>query len=468
MNQELQAKLLKIAEALKVDDVKELVFCCGDNIKTIKKQNIHDARSLFKHLQEQFLVSEKDLSFLKEILHKIGRNDILTKHLSVTQKELAELKNSPRHISPYRSMLYDISQELESEDVEKVTFHMYHEKAKLSKTVSMLDVLTEMERDTSLSESNLEKLKYTLAVIGREDLRQKIELYENKVRQAKDLDSTKDKKPIQENPTNQPEEQKDDSGRGKNLEQYILDKNPHGWCVIVNNEDFGNGEKRTGTEKDAGAIRKVFNNRGYTVEEHKNLTGEGMLDIMKEYQKKDHSKNDSFICFILSHGDQGTVLGVDRKKMLIKNLTSCFNGRHCKSLIGKPKVFFIQACRGDELDGGVTCEGDGSTSTYECDGGSLPITADFLTAYASPEDYKSLRGSEGSIYIQKLCEILENPNHVQEDLKNILTILQKDIGDELYKVKDKGTIQHVKQMPSYTSELRKQLILPPPENIQSQ
>ncbi|XP_073489358.1 caspase-8-like [Aquarana catesbeiana] len=465
MNQELQAKLLNIAEALDDQAVKELVFCCGDNINTKKKRDIHDAQSLFEHLQEKVLVSEKDLSFLKEILCKIGRNDILTKHLSVTQEELEELQKSPRHISPYRSMLYDISQELDSEDVKKVKFHMYPEKAKLKKTESMLDVLTEMERDTFLSESNLEKLKGTLAVIGRKDLHQKVQSYENQGRQAKCLDSTQEKKPIQENPTNQPEELKDDSGRGKNLEQYILDKKPHGWCVIVNNKDFENGEKRIGTDEDAGAIRRVFKNRGYTVEEHKNLTAEKMLDIMKEYQKKDHAKKDSFICFILSHGGLGTVLGVDGEKVRIKDLTRCFNGRHCESLIGKPKVFFIQACRGDELDGGVSYEGDGSTSTYECDRGSLPIAADFLTAYASTEDYKSLRGPKGSIYIQKLCKILEDPHHIQEDLKNILTILQEDIGDELYNVKDEGVIQPGKQMPSHTSELRKKLILPPPENI---
>ncbi|XP_040213148.1 caspase-3-like isoform X2 [Rana temporaria] len=364
-------------------------------------------------------------------------------------------------------MLFDISQDLDSDDVKKVTFHMYHEKAIMKQEdVSMLDVITEMEKDAFLSESNLEKLKKTLTAIGREDVLLKIGSYENPGRQAKYLDSTQEKIPIQENPNNQPEELKADSGRGKNLEHYNLDKEPHGWCVILNNEDFENGVKRIGTDKDAGAIRRVFEHRRYTVEECKNLKGEKMLDIMKEYSEKDHANNDSFICFILSHGCQETVLGVDGKKVLIKDLTSCFNGQNCKSLIGKPKVFFIQACRGDELDGGVPYEGDGSTSTYECDGGTLPITADFLTAYASTEGYKCLRGLEGSVYIQKLCKILEDPDHFQDDLRDLLTKLQDDIAnDQPFKVKEKGVTQPGKQMPSYTSELRKKLILPRPENI---
>ncbi|CAI9578391.1 unnamed protein product [Staurois parvus] len=137
-----------------------------------------------------------------------------------------------------------------------------------------------------------------------------------------------------------------------------------------------------------------------------------MLDIMKKYQKEDHTNYDSFICFILSHGDKGTVLGVDGEEEFISNLISCFNGRNCETLIGKPKVFFIQACQGGELDAGVLYYEDDSAPIYECDGKSLPITADFLTAYSTTEDNVSLRSSDGSVFIQKLCKILEDPHHL--------------------------------------------------------
>nr|DBA20059.1 TPA: hypothetical protein GDO54_015800 [Pyxicephalus adspersus] len=325
-----------------------------------------------------------------------------------------------------------------------------------------------MEKDLLVKEDNLEKLKKTLAVIGRQDLRQKI-LSCEKQEEQNCLSSAQEKMPIQENPTNEIKE--DGSGKGRNLEQYTLDKNPHGWCVILNNEDFKIARNknpklndRSGTNKDAEAIKRVFEKRHYIVEEHKNLTKQNMLDVMKEYGKKDHSQKDSFICFILSHGHTGTVLGVDGEEVPIRNLTSCFNGPNCYFLIGKPKIFFIQACQGGKFDTGVPYEEDSSTCTHESDGGSLPVTADFLTAYASTEGYVSLRDpTEGSVYIQNLCKALDDPLYIQEDLKDILTILQNDIADEVKRIRTVPV--PVKQMPSYKSELRKKLILPPPENV---
>lgn len=473
MNQDIQGLLLQIVKKLDDQNVNDIVFLCGDTLTTTEKKEIEeDPNKLFTFLQRKGLLSKENVSFLKEILYKIGRIDILTEELSTISSELKELQNSPKYISTYRSLLYDISHELDSKDVKNVKFHLYPKLAKLKHTVSMLDVLNEMEKDLTVSATNLVKLKETLSLIGREDLRKRIESFQNQAAEAA-YDCTQEKLPIQENPTNQPMKLKAGSGKGMSLEQYNLDKEPHGWCLILNNEDFekaGRNEKnepilfdRHGTNKDAEAIKRVFKKRNYIVKEHKNLIGEEMLNIMEKYRKTDHSDEDSFICFILSHGDQGIVFGVDGKEVSIKQLTSCFNGQKCPTLNGKPKIFFIQACQGDEFDGGVPYEEDSCTSSHESDGGSLPTPADFLIAYASSEDYVSLRNGEGSVYIQKLCKALEHPDFVQYDLKDILTVIQKEIGDEQYNVNN----THVKQMPSYKSQLRKKLILPPSEETQN-
>jgi hypothetical protein len=50
---------------------------------------------------------------------------------------------------------------------------------------------------------------------------------------------------------------------------------------------------------------------------------------------------DCFICYILSHGDKGTVYGNHGEQASIYELTSYFPGSKCPSLARKPKVFFI-------------------------------------------------------------------------------------------------------------------------------
>lgn len=55
----------------------------------------------------------------------------------------------------------------------------------------------------------------------------------------------------------------------------------------------------------------------------------------------DHSRCASFVCVMLSHGDEGVFFGTDGSVEL-KTLTSLFRGDRCPSLVGKPKLFFIQ------------------------------------------------------------------------------------------------------------------------------
>ena len=60
--------------------------------------------------------------------------------------------------------------------------------------------------------------------------------------------------------------------------------------------------------------------------------------------QQDHSDADCFVCIILSHGRQGYVYGTDGLVM-IESLTKHFKGDVCESLAGKPKLFFLQACK---------------------------------------------------------------------------------------------------------------------------
>lgn len=68
--------------------------------------------------------------------------------------------------------------------------------------------------------------------------------------------------------------------------------------------------------------------------------------VRSPVSRDDHSRCASFVCVLLSHGDEGLFFGTDQA-VQIKTLTSLFRGDHCLSLVGKPKLFFIQVCMGE-------------------------------------------------------------------------------------------------------------------------
>jgi len=56
---------------------------------------------------------------------------------------------------------------------------------------------------------------------------------------------------------------------------------------------------------------------------------------------EDHSQRDCFVCVILSHGLDGRVFGIDGT-VTTNQILNPFKGDRCPSLVGKPKLFFIQ------------------------------------------------------------------------------------------------------------------------------
>lgn len=152
----------------------------------------------------------------------------------------------------------------------------------------------------------------------------------------------------------------------------------------------------------------------FTVEVMEDLTASDIKDAIMKYAKKDHTQMGAFVCCVLSHGEKGSVLGIDGNPVGLRDLTRPF--AECRTLAGKPKLFFIQACQGKEPQNGVWAadgQGKDTEEILEQDAypvlNSVPREADFLIGMATVEHYQSFRHTtEGSIYIQELCRQLES------------------------------------------------------------
>lgn len=135
-------------------------------------------------------------------------------------------------------------------------------------------------------------------------------------------------------------------------QSYQMKSYPRGICTIVNNKLFGNMDKREGTDADAAALQ-LFTYFGFYTSRYNNLTGSQMRRLFKDIAGKDHTEFDCCLVAILTHGTKGKLYGSDGKLVPVEEITDLFSGNNCPSLVGKPKIFLLQACRGERKDKGV-------------------------------------------------------------------------------------------------------------------
>uniref|UniRef100_A0A669EPP7 Caspase-3 n=1 Tax=Oreochromis niloticus TaxID=8128 RepID=A0A669EPP7_ORENI len=189
--------------------------------------------------------------------------------------------------------------------------------------------------------------------------------------------------------------------------RYKMDYPCIGTCLVINNKNFQpttGMSTRDGTDVDAKNVENTFGKLGYKVKVHHDQTVAQMKKLMLDASKEDHKNNASFVCVLLSHGDEGVIYGTDGPERF-DTLAKYFRGDCCAGLVGKPKLFFIQACRGTNLDDGVIeTDSGGDEQTSE----KIPVEADFLYAYSTAPGYYSWRNTTyGSWFILTLCEMLE-------------------------------------------------------------
>ncbi|XP_056313606.1 caspase-22 [Danio aesculapii] len=249
------------------------------------------------------------------------------------------------------------------------------------------------------------------------------------------------------------------------MPEYEMNSNPRGLCLIFNNENFRNPKmKRYGSQKDADSLKDLFESLGFLVEIKKDQTVSAMKMTLKQYSEN-RQHGDCFVCCVLSHGDESGVLGYDEQICPVDDITSPFNGANCSSLAGKPKVFFIQACRGEKIQSKVMvadCLGGSRTQKPGRVSVSIPKDSDFLIARSTVEGYVSIRDEiRGSWFIQSLCENLKEGSKRGHDILSILTKVNNDVSlKEGYLEVNKDRVD-AKVTPQPIFTLRKLLIFRP-------
>uniref|UniRef100_A0A8C7D4Y0 Caspase 2, apoptosis-related cysteine peptidase n=1 Tax=Oncorhynchus kisutch TaxID=8019 RepID=A0A8C7D4Y0_ONCKI len=220
-------------------------------------------------------------------------------------------------------------------------------------------------------------------------------------------------------------------------QSYSMVSSPRGLALVISNVSFDpcaapDLDSRKGGEVDEEVLRKVFTELDYIVTVRRDLTAQGMRECIEQFgRQQQHQTVSSCVVCLLSHGVEGAIYGTDGQLLELDWVFEAFDNAHCPLLQNKPKMFFIQACRGEEMDCGVEqpdgpertqspgCEqrdagregeGDGDTRQMEERGRlrvKLPQRSDMICGFASLKGTAAMRNTKrGSWFIQEVNSAL--------------------------------------------------------------
>ncbi|XP_037503703.1 caspase-2 [Rhipicephalus sanguineus] len=196
--------------------------------------------------------------------------------------------------------------------------------------------------------------------------------------------------------------------------------------------------------------------------------------LLEAAQSKEHEEADCLVVILMSHGNQGAILGTDIKEVhLVRDVYTLFNNEECPALQGKPKLFFIQACRGEKSDNGTAAIAHDTTDAGKI-GPELPQSSpstkpervvtrsDMCIVYATIYGYEALKNSViGSWFLSAVYEVFsehagtmhleELMHHVQD---KVMSRSSHDGGKQTCSVVLDGWRKHLYFNPGYAGDCR--------------
>ncbi|XP_053666892.1 caspase-like [Anopheles marshallii] len=250
-------------------------------------------------------------------------------------------------------------------------------------------------------------------------------------------------------------------------EEYDTSNPRRGIAIILHHEQFELMDRREGSRRDRDTAITVLTNMQFDVRVYDDLRYGELHRVLEQLAGEDHSGSDCLLVMIMTHGDDDVLYAYDRGYS-VDVLFEQFMGDACPTLLGKPKLFFVQACRGTEFDKGVKLGcADLDTDNLTAHKYVIPTTADLLVMYSSYKGHVSWRNTlGGSWFIQALCAELEISWRHMELLQLLTAVSRRVAYDYQSNVPQRETMDAMKQMPSVVSMLTKLVYFPVKKELQ--
>ncbi|KAF5921765.1 hypothetical protein HPG69_012936 [Diceros bicornis minor] len=111
---------------------------------------------------------------------------------------------------------------------------------------------------------------------------------------------------------------------------------------------------------------------------------------------------------LMSHGEKGFIKMKDDERVSLEDIFEMFNNKNCPALQEKPKIFIIQACRGERRDNGVETDDEPMDFDDLSEKRRLPTFSDYFIIYPTQADHVALRHPRtGSVMIEAMIEVFK-------------------------------------------------------------
>lgn len=239
--------------------------------------------------------------------------------------------------------------------------------------------------------------------------------------------------------------------------RYRMSRQHMGYFLIFNQEKFKTSHPfykrpRAGSSVDAEKLEESMKKLGFTVYRYDNRTTSEIMSYLKQYVCSPSNKDvNAFGCAFFSHGEENGEMATFDDFISVKELIE--QTHHGRDLIGKPRLFFFQACRGGYYMDGTKFKavalGDNKTLSW-------PKEADILCHFATTEGHLSFRNpTHGSWFIRNLTEVL-NKYALSHEFHHVLLRVNAGIA-ELESQTGQANTSGKKQASQIQSQLTKEL-----------
>lgn len=202
----------------------------------------------------------------------------------------------------------------------------------------------------------------------------------------------------------------------------ITRKNPNanGLAVIISNdykEIKGSSLRHLhGAERDSEKMKETFKFLKFAVLHVHNYSIGDLMAILQAAAGHRYPPSYRRIAVVFSgHGISGHIYTGDGKELDLKDIFDQFSISRTPNLGGISRLFFIDACRGNEKNKGVIVPRGGELIKTTI----VPVGGNILIAYSTILHYMSYETPEGGIWMTKLADKLKTDSSICDILTNI-------------------------------------------------
>ncbi|XP_068942228.1 caspase-14-like [Petaurus breviceps papuanus] len=186
---------------------------------------------------------------------------------------------------------------------------------------------------------------------------------------------------------------------GPELECYNMDKTRKAFVMCVKTG-------RPGAEQDTKRIINWLEECKFEYMSCIDPDEKELMERLREFRDGINGIKDDVSCCLvtlMAHGGKGFIKTIWNERVILSDIFKMFNNENCPALQEKPKIFVIQACRGERKDGGVVQADDEAMDLDISEEKRLPTSSDYFIIYPTQEDHVALRHpKDGSVMIQEI------------------------------------------------------------------